>query len=76
MSRLNKFCERIILILASASILCIPIVFCGCRRTNPEWLSSDIDEEHLSAPIISHLPGKYLSSNATTFEPLKNFIYK
>jgi hypothetical protein len=57
MSDSNKFCEWVILILASASILCIPPVFCGCRRTNPEWLSSDTNEEHLSAPIISFVPG-------------------
>ena len=58
MSLLNKFCERIIILLSCVSILNVQVVLCGCQRTNPEWFTADNNEEHLSAPIISFLPGK------------------
>ena len=61
MLHLKHFCERIILLLSCISILNVDFVFCGCQRTNPEWFRSDENENHLSAPIVSSVPGKSLT---------------
>ena len=57
MSHLDNFWEKIIILILFVSVLNVQVVRCGCQRTNPEWFASDNNGEHLSAPIISFLPG-------------------